>query len=210
MFRRRSSVLSSSQDDISSTEKEEIWSSDSSDEDILSRGKRGKYSKNLVPSSREGSRELEYIDTLDSSMESLEEDRRDRRGGKRPVLKQSNTKDQRYYSPEPQPGPSRLGDIEPEPSRLRNPSPKPMSLGDVEPGRSSPGDLESGQSRLDDPEPGPSRLLNPEPDRNRFEDQTRINQKDPTSVKNKKDGSRKGAKAKLIIIGKENEAPLKK
>ena len=197
MFRRRSSVLSSSQDDISSTEKEEIWSSDSSDEDILSRGKRGKYSKNLVPSSREGSRELEYIDTLDSSMESLEEDRRDRRGGKRPVLKQSNTKDQRYYSPEPQPGPSRLGDIEPEPSRLRNPSP-------------GPGDLESGQSRLDDPEPGPSRLLNPEPDRNRFEDQTRINQKDPTSVKNKKDGSRKGAKAKLIIIGKENEAPLKK
>ena len=197
MFRRRSSVLSSSQDDISSTEKEEIWSSDSSDEDILSRGKRGKYSKNLVPSSREGSRELEYIDTLDSSMESLEEDRRDLRGGKRPVLKQSNTKDQRYYSPEPQPGPSRLGDIEPEPSRLRNPSP-------------GPGDLESGQSRLDDPEPGPSRLLNPEPDRNRFEDQTRINQKDPTSVKNKKDGSRKGAKAKLIIIGKENEAPLKK
>ena len=180
---RRISVLSSSQDDISSTEKEETWSSDSSDEDILRRRELGKYS------AREGSREMEYNDTLNSSMESLEDDQRNRRGGKRPVLKQNNTKDQRNYSPEPQPGPSRLGDIEPGSSQSRNPSPEPRSLGDVEPGRSSPGDIESG--------------------RNRLKDQTRINQKEPTSGKNK-DGSRKGAKAKLIIIGKENAVPLRK
>lgn len=200
---RRISVLSSSQDDISSTEKEETWSSDSSDEDILRRRELGKYS------AREGSREMEYNDTLNSSMESLEEDQRNRRGGKRPVLKQNNTKDQRNYSPEPQPGPSRLGDIEPGSSQSRNPSPEPRSLGDVEPGRSSPGDIESGRNRLDDPEPRPSRPLNPEPARNRLKDQTRINQKEPTSGKNK-DGSRKGAKAKLIIIGKENAVPLRK
>ena len=116
MFRRRSRALSSSQDEnyISpDSDKEKICSSDSSHEDPKNTSL--VKSKNMAPSSQEGSKKQNDSDPSNSSLESLDDGPTFqgvwRYGLNMGSSQPNNKRNQRENSPEP--GPSRLRDIGP-------------------------------------------------------------------------------------------------